>query len=494
MRKRIRSAFRAEGKGGSGTWKPGALLCGGALLGILLVVSGCPNAGLLADDIEKLVDEANRGAADRVATPELDPLGGTYPGDRLVSISCATPGAVIHFTTDGSRPDESDPAYSAPISVAGDGTTMQISAIAVKDAMDDSDVASATYSIDYSLTSYSLSLEAGPNGSITQPSISPVTVSHGVAESISASADADYEFDSWTVVSGSGVSFGAPGSASTEVTLTDGDATIRAGFVETQHPVIGVYFGGSGVNPGDTVNIGSSYLNAPFEVEFTISNDYPSGTEQVLELDGSSLVQLQGSSPDIDMYTVSQQPSQFLLNPQASTTFRITFTPTAIDTTLDADIIIRNNDPDHDPFTFTVRGEGTGTKQISGDTDWAGARVSLVTGGSDYFIATDRGTSLYYATATTFSSADAGVSWTSAEVRDGSTDFDTPLDIDLRANPAAADSLYLALRGDSATNFSLYFASSTDRGANWDFGFAGFTPVPLTAGMGLSVDGTGANS
>lgn len=363
MRKRIRGAFGAEGKGGCVTWKPGALLCGAALIGILLLVSGCPNAALLAGDIEELVDEADRGGANQVATPAMDPLGGTYPGDRLVSISCATPGTVIHFTTDGSRPDESDPAYSAPISVAGDGTTMPISAIAVKDGMDDSEVASETYSIDYSLTSYSLSLEAGPNGSITQPSISPVTVSHGVAESISASAAADHEFDSWTVVSGSGVSFGDAGAPSTNVTLTDGDATIRANFVETQYPIIGVYFGGSAVNAGDTVNIGSSYLNTPLEVEFTISNDYPSGTEQVLELDGSPLVQLQGSLPDIDMYTVSQQPSQFLLNPQASTTFRVTFTPINIDTTLDADIIIQNNDPyraihSRSPYAVRERARG----------------------------------------------------------------------------------------------------------------------------------------
>lgn len=49
-----------------------------------------------------------------VATPVIAPTpNGVFPVD--VTISCATTGAVIHFTTDGSPPDESSLVYSGPI-------------------------------------------------------------------------------------------------------------------------------------------------------------------------------------------------------------------------------------------------------------------------------------------------------------------------------------------------------------------------------------------
>ena len=49
-----------------------------------------------------------------VATPVLTPTpNGIFPAD--VTISCATDGAVIHFTTDGSEPDENAPVYAGPI-------------------------------------------------------------------------------------------------------------------------------------------------------------------------------------------------------------------------------------------------------------------------------------------------------------------------------------------------------------------------------------------
>ncbi len=81
-----------------------------------------------------------------VATPTFSPAQGTYYEAQNVTISCATDGATIHYTTDGSDPDENSPEYNnSPISV---GETTTIKAIAVKDGMNNSGIASATYTID----------------------------------------------------------------------------------------------------------------------------------------------------------------------------------------------------------------------------------------------------------------------------------------------------------------------------------------------------------
>ncbi|HEY0170521.1 MAG TPA: chitobiase/beta-hexosaminidase C-terminal domain-containing protein, partial [Pyrinomonadaceae bacterium] len=45
-----------------------------------------------------------------VATPNFSPDGGSFQYPNGVMLTCDTPGAVIHYTTDGSEPTESDPA------------------------------------------------------------------------------------------------------------------------------------------------------------------------------------------------------------------------------------------------------------------------------------------------------------------------------------------------------------------------------------------------
>ena len=79
-----------------------------------------------------------------VATPTFSPNGGTFTSAQNVTISCATSGATIHYTTDNSTPTASSATYSGAISVTA---TTTIKAIAVKSGMQDSAVASATYTI-----------------------------------------------------------------------------------------------------------------------------------------------------------------------------------------------------------------------------------------------------------------------------------------------------------------------------------------------------------
>ena len=52
------------------------------------------------------------------ATPLFNPPGGSYPNTQSVSITCATPGAIIKYTTNGSDPNSSSQVYSGPITVS----------------------------------------------------------------------------------------------------------------------------------------------------------------------------------------------------------------------------------------------------------------------------------------------------------------------------------------------------------------------------------------
>lgn len=94
--------------------------------------------------------EVGGSTVETVATPTFSPEEGTYTEAQNVTISCTTSGATIHYTTDGNTPTTSSSVYSSAIPVS---STTTIKAIAVKDGMNNSQVATATYTINAPLTS-----------------------------------------------------------------------------------------------------------------------------------------------------------------------------------------------------------------------------------------------------------------------------------------------------------------------------------------------------
>jgi hypothetical protein len=81
------------------------------------------------------------------ATPAFSLPAGTYTGTQLVSITDATAGATIYYTTDGSTPTTSSTVYSSAVSVAASET---LQAIAIASGFTASPVASAAYTINAS--------------------------------------------------------------------------------------------------------------------------------------------------------------------------------------------------------------------------------------------------------------------------------------------------------------------------------------------------------
>ena len=83
-------------------------------------------------------------SASTVEDPTFTVDEGTYNAAQSVELNCATDGATIYYTTDGTDPTTSSSVYSSAISVT---QTTTIKAFAVKDGLTDSDIASVTYTL-----------------------------------------------------------------------------------------------------------------------------------------------------------------------------------------------------------------------------------------------------------------------------------------------------------------------------------------------------------
>ena len=86
---------------------------------------------------------------EKVATPVITLDEGTYTSVQTTTITCATEDATIFYTTDGSIPTAESTEYTGAVTI---DQSMTIKAIAVKEGMDDSDEASATYTINLPLS------------------------------------------------------------------------------------------------------------------------------------------------------------------------------------------------------------------------------------------------------------------------------------------------------------------------------------------------------
>ncbi|QYR10897.1 chitobiase/beta-hexosaminidase C-terminal domain-containing protein [Prevotella sp. Rep29] len=80
----------------------------------------------------------------KVATPTFSVEEGTYTEAQSVTITTTTEGAKIYYTIDGTDPTTESNLYSEAVSIT---ETTTLKAIAVKEGMTDSEIATATYTI-----------------------------------------------------------------------------------------------------------------------------------------------------------------------------------------------------------------------------------------------------------------------------------------------------------------------------------------------------------
>ena len=94
-------------------------------------------------------DDGGGQQQETVSTPTFTPSEGTYYEPQSVSISCATDGTTICYTTDGTEPTENSSQYSVPLTIS---ETTTLKAKAFKSGYTASTVATATYTFPEMIT------------------------------------------------------------------------------------------------------------------------------------------------------------------------------------------------------------------------------------------------------------------------------------------------------------------------------------------------------
>ena len=186
------------------------------------------------------------------ATPSFSPAAGTYLGTQTVTISDATTGAAIFYTTNGSTPATSAGgstlAYNGPVSVT---STQTISAIAKSPTLAASAVSSATYTIEQQATAPIFSPAPG-----TFAATQTVTIS-----SPTAGAAIHYTTDGSTPTASSALYAGA---ITVSATKTVKAVAVVSGYFDSTVSV-GLYTinsgGATGVNLGGGFTSGAMILN-----------------------------------------------------------------------------------------------------------------------------------------------------------------------------------------------------------------------------------------
>ncbi|MGH9741085.1 MAG: chitobiase/beta-hexosaminidase C-terminal domain-containing protein [Candidatus Acidiferrum sp.] len=176
------------------------------------------------------------------AAPSFSPAAGPYTSAQTVTISDATPGATIYYTTDGTTPTAASTVYSDAITV---NATETIEAIAVADSFSNSVVASATYTINLnapdfqvSVSPTTLTIVAGQSGQATF-TVTPVNGFNSPVNFACSGlpAEAACGFNPTSVTPN-----GAPVTSTLTVTTTAASAALRAPRKSYLRPIYAFLF------------------------------------------------------------------------------------------------------------------------------------------------------------------------------------------------------------------------------------------------------------
>ena len=199
---------------------------------VVLCIAGCGSGGSNGRG-------NNTPPAQQAATPTFSPAGGTYTAVQSVTLTSTTAGASIYYTLDGSTPTNTSTLYSAATPIQVSATTT-INAIAAEPpSYLNSNVASATYTINLPV--------------VATPTFSPAPGVYNSAQSVSLSdtttgASIYYTTDGSTPTSKSnlftaGMPIAVPSTTTIKAIATesgDANSAIASGTYTLNGPAVSV--------------------------------------------------------------------------------------------------------------------------------------------------------------------------------------------------------------------------------------------------------------
>jgi hypothetical protein len=183
-------------------------------------------------------------------------------------------------------PESGSYAFASWEKISGEGSIIiadDLSATTTAKLMD----GDVTLRANFALNPRNLTVNSAIGGTITSPTQSTIVVPDGDFTSIAVTPWTGYTFTGWAKTSGTGsVNFTSAGSASTNVSVTGGNATIEAGFTGNPTGSVSiqnkVYLSGTYYFSNRTVTVHYTYSNIPGSVqlkksETTFSTGTPTG-------------------------------------------------------------------------------------------------------------------------------------------------------------------------------------------------------------------------
>ncbi|MEF3078450.1 LamG-like jellyroll fold domain-containing protein [Winogradskyella poriferorum] len=124
-------------------------------------------------------------------------------------------------------------------------------------------------------------------------------------------------------------------------------------------PDIALFGNNNSISNGDTSTIDSNFT------DFGTYDVYSGAIQRVFEITNEGESDLTLTTPYVSIsgssdFSIISQPSQVVLANGESTSFVIEFDPSST-TVVFAEVSVQSNDPDENPFTFTIKGEGRNT-------------------------------------------------------------------------------------------------------------------------------------
>ncbi|MDP4290230.1 MAG: chitobiase/beta-hexosaminidase C-terminal domain-containing protein [Bacteroidota bacterium] len=195
-----------------------------------------------------------------VATPTFNPPAGSYSTAQDVTITTATQGATIYYTTDGSIPTSSGQQYTAPLHI---GSTTTLNAIAIMNGMTNSNVSTAHYTLQQTKTANPVFSPAP--GIYASPQTITITSS-------TVGATIKYTTDGSTPSQTNGILYSSPIPISTSTSIKA--IAYMTGYGDSDE-VDAVYT----ISPGNTDSDGDGVINAedeyPLDPARAFNNFFP---------------------------------------------------------------------------------------------------------------------------------------------------------------------------------------------------------------------------